>query len=375
MCKSGSNPTFWHQPAAERALRQALVSGRLPHSVLLTGPDGAGKWAAALWIAQSLLCREKNDGLPCGTCRDCARAQSCSHPDLHLLFPAPGKSRDNSERVDDGSAETASDEYAAEFLESKRADPFAVVKFKRKPTIRLNRIRELIAELNLTSVEGGEKVVIVYSAEQTANDDCQSIMLKTIEEPPPSTHFILTSAAPERLLPTILSRCQTIRFAPVDPSAIAERLISKSGIDPEKAALIAAVCGGGWGNAVRLASEDMQAWYDLMIEFWNGAFRARPYEMLAQIGPAFRAGNKPVGFDLLLQAFDVWAYCLWRDCQALASPNQRQQTGAPIPDLETGWACWRILQNARGSLYVNVGERHAIAAAFLAMRRKLRIST
>lgn len=360
---------FWYQPAAERTLRQAASLGRLSRSFLFAGPDGVGKWAAALWVARAILCREKVDGEPCGVCRDCTRVQRCTHPDLHFLFPIPGKAREDSEKSND----MAADEFNSEFMTAKIADPFAVVKFKKKPTIKLDRIRELQSELNKTSVEGGAKVVVIYSVEQTKDDDCQSVMLKTIEEPPTGAHFILTSAAPERLLATIHSRCQTIRFAPVDPDIIAARLTSALGTDPEQARIIASICGGGWGNAVRLATEDQQSWREMMIEFWMGAFRVRPYEMLAQIQPMCRPGNKPVGFDALLQAFDVWSYCLWRDCQRISSVSGPGHAGAPIPDLETGWACWRILQNARATLYVNVTDRHAIAGTFLALRQRLRL--
>jgi hypothetical protein len=164
-----------------------------------------------------------------------------------------------------------------------------------------------------------------------------------------------------------------VRFEPVDQEVIAERLIAEHGVDDDQARIIAAISGGGWGNAVRLAATEFQNWRETMIEFWNGAFRVKPYEMLAQIQPTFRPNNKLAEFDLLLHAFDVWGYCLWHDCQALSVSGRPQTTGAPVPDLETGWACWRILQNARGALYVNVGERHTIAAAFLAMRRRLRL--
>ncbi len=361
--------TFWHQPAAERTLRQAASLGRLSRSFLFAGPDGAGKWAAALWVAQALLCREKSDGMPCGQCRDCARVSVCTHPDLHLLFPTPGKSRllDDSENPPDNAAA----EYADEFLAAKRADAFSVVRFKRKPLIKLGSIRELLTELNMTSVEGGAKVVIIHSADQTRDDDCQSVMLKSIEEPPTGANFILTSSSPERLLPTIHSRCQTVRFAPVDPKIIAERLVSELGHDGEQARVIGSLCGGGWGNATRLATEENQAWREVMTEFWNGAFRVRPHELLSQIEPTFRPGKKAVGFDALMQAFDVWGYCLLRDCLGVSGATMVGVAGAPIPNLETGWACWRILQNGRSTLYVNVGERHAIAATFLALRKRL----
>lgn len=368
--------SFWHQSAAERTLRQAARLGRLSRSFLFAGPDGVGKWAAALWVAQTLLCHEKESGEPCGQCRDCTRAASLTHPDLHLLFPVPGKAREESNDSDDAESvkSNAALEFIKEFMEAKRSDPFAVVKATRKPTIKLPDIRELLSELNRTSVEGGAKVVIMHSADQVAKVDLQSIMLKTIEEPPADAHFILTSASPERLLPTIHSRCQTVRFTPVDPSVIAERLSSELGIDGEQAQLIASISGGGWGNATRLAGEEHQQWRELMIEFWNGAFRARPHEMLAQIEPTFRKNKGGAGFDALMQAFDVWGYCLWRDCLRLSGAAQSKSAGAPIPDLETGWACWRILQNGRSTLFVNVGDRHAIAGTFLAMRKRLRLS-
>lgn len=368
--------SFWHQPAAERTLRQSASLGRLSRSFLFAGPDGVGKWAAALWVAQALLCREKRGGSPCNECRDCVRVSSLSHPDLHLLFPIPGKVREavDDQEDDEASKPSAALEFIKEFMEAKRVDPFSVVKANRKPTIKLPDIRELLAELNRTSVEGGPKVVIICSAEQVAKVDYQSIMLKTIEEPPTGAHFILTSSSPERLLPTIHSRCQTVRFTPVDPTVIAQRLSAELGIDAEEARAIGSLCGGGWGNATRLATEENRAWRDLMMEFWNGAFRVRPHELLSQIEPTFGSGKRKVGFDALMQAFDVWGYCLWRDCLGVSGAVASGSAGAPIGSLEMGWACWRMLQNGRSTLYVNVGERHAIAGTFLALRRRLGVA-
>ena len=127
---------FWHQPSAERTLRQAARTGRLSRSYLFAGPDGVGKWAAALWVAQAYLCREQRDGEPCGQCRDCARVVSLTHPDLHLLFPVPGKARDVEDDSDEGAEpkSNAAMEFIKEFMEAKRTDPLAVVKAARKPT-------------------------------------------------------------------------------------------------------------------------------------------------------------------------------------------------------------------------------------------------
>jgi len=350
---------FWRQSAAERSLRQALRLSRLSRSYLFIGPDGVGKWAAAQWVAQTLLCREADPvKRPCGTCDGCHRVQSGSHPDWHALFAVP--------------KDTADDDAVA-FLAAKRDDPYAVIRFKKRPYLTIDRVRALISELNMTAVEGGAKVTIIAGAEQMAGD-AQTILLKTIEEPPPSAYFILTSADPGRLLPTVLSRCQLVRFAPVAPAVIAERLAAERGLDAERAQMVAALCGGGWGNALRLAQEESEAWRQVAATLWQGAFRVGVNDLLAQIDATF-SPRRRVGFDLLLQAFDVWGFLLRRDCEravrsavATAAPTD----GAPIPDAETGWACWRILQNGRSTLYVNVADRHAVTGTFLALRRRLR---
>lgn len=349
-------PSFWEQKAAERTLRQAATSGLLPRALLLCGPDGVGKWAAAQWVARWLLCREHAGADPCGTCRDCQRVTLGTHPDLHLLYPVPSKS----------------EEAQSVFLAAKRDDPFAVVRFDRRAYITIDRIRAVISELSKTSVEGGAKVVIIDSADKTGNDDHQSVLLKTIEEPPPNAYFILTSSSPERLLSTIISRCQMVRFVPVDPATIAKRLADGRGLDSEAAATVAHLCGGGWGNALRLATEEAKAWREVVGELWRGAFTAKTPALLSQIATTFPSGRSGVGFDAALQAFDVWGLCLLQDCGRIGARESQRTDGAPLPDLETGWACWRILQNGRGTLYVNVADRHAISGTFLALRRRLR---
>ncbi|MBI3872207.1 MAG: hypothetical protein HY304_03910 [candidate division Zixibacteria bacterium] len=362
MTESAQPPVFWRQPAAERTLKQAAAVSRLSRAYLLVGPDGVGKWAAAQWLAQTLLCRQDNvRQRPCGTCEGCRRVATGTHPDWHALFPVPS---------------STAEEDAAAFLAAKRDDPFAVVRFKKRPYLGMERIRDLITELNKTSVEGGRKVALIASAEQMAGES-QTILLKTIEEPPPDAHFILTSADPGRLLPTVVSRCQMVRFHPVDPAYIAERLIAERGLDTDRAHLVAELSGGGWGNALRQAGDDAETWRHLMLEFWKGAFAVGTGELLTQIDGTFRPRGRGVGFDLLLQAFDVWGLCLRRDCERSVAGDVRADRqrlpGASVPDLETGWTCWRILQNGRSTLYVNVAERHAIAGTFLALREQLRI--
>jgi DNA polymerase-3 subunit delta' len=345
-----SSSTFWRQPTAERTLRQAVRHERTARAYLLTGPDGVGKWPAACWLGRSLLCLETDHTQrPCGTCAGCRRVTSNTHPDFRALFPVRAKS-------------AAKD--AELYLTEKAEDPFAVVRFATRPFIAIDRIRELIAELGRTSIEGGAKVTVIAQADQMRTD-VQAIMLKTIEEPPPDAYFILTSADPGRLLPTVISRCQTIRFMPVDPEPVAQRLLEERDIAPKTAAASAALCGGGWGMAVRLASEEADKWRRDVATLWREAFHVDTGALIGRIDQLFRPHRKSVGLNRTLEAFDAWSYLLRCETEGVAG-----KPGLFSGDRETAWACYRILQNARATLFLNISERSTVTGAFVAMRRR-----
>jgi DNA polymerase-3 subunit delta' len=347
---------FWHQDPVQAALEKAKDRDRLARSYLFVGPEGAGKWAAAQWLAMALLCEQEDRAArPCLTCPSCKRARQGSHADWHALFPVP---------------KATADEDRAFFLKEKQNDPFTVIRFPRKPNLAIDDVRELISELHKTAAEGGLKVSIIASADQMMGD-AQTILLKSIEEPPPGTHFILTSSDPGRILPTVRSRCQVIRFAAAPPDQIAARLADEQLTNRDDAEIIAQLCGGGWGNAVRLADEKLAEWRKTAAKLWAHAFTVSPAEMIDMIEKDFR--NKP--FEDAVQAFDVWALLLRQDCDLAFHREHASEArpSAPIRDLETAWGCWRILQNGRATLWVNVIPRSAVKGTFLMLRRRLHL--
>ncbi len=363
--KAGESPqtVFWHQSAAERMLRQAVAQNRPARAFLLVGPDGIGKWAAAFWLARSLFCRGGAGAeRPCGNCSGCRRVDSNTHPDWRILFPV---------------VKAAAQKDTEAYLAAKREDPFAVVRFPRQPFLGIDRLRELIGELSMTAVEGGPKVTLIAQAERMQGD-AQTILLKTIEEPPRDAFFILTSADPGRLFSTVVSRCRMVRFAPLDPEVIADRLVAERGLDKGEARMIADLSGGGWGNAVRLSGEDCGPWRDEMTALWDTAFHMRPGQLFDKIDKAFRPQKRRVGLDQTLQAFDLWSLLLCRDSALVAgvapagsAPGRGASRGAPVKTVDTAWSCWRIMQNARSTLFVNIPDRTAVTALFLALRRRL----
>jgi DNA polymerase-3 subunit delta' len=168
----------WLQPQ-KALLSGAFSAGRLAHALLIHEAPGAGGDVLAVWAAQLVLCTDAKNP-PCGVCAGCRRAASAGHPDLITLRP----------------------------IEDSRQ-------------IRIEQVRELSAELALTSHQGGYKVAILTPAD-ALNRAAANALLKTLEEPTARTLLILIATHPSRLPATLLSRCQKIAVrAPPRSEAIA----------------------------------------------------------------------------------------------------------------------------------------------------------
>ncbi len=157
-------------------LQRGLRRGRLAHAYLFYGPRGAGKEALARTLAQALNCRAA-EADACGACDSCRRVAQHRHPDVYWLRPE-SKSR----------------------------------------AIKIEQVREFMQSVNLRSNMGGVKVGIVVDAE-CLNEAAANAFLKTLEEPPAQTVIVLLTAEPQRLLPTILSRCLRISFGRTEGTA------------------------------------------------------------------------------------------------------------------------------------------------------------
>jgi DNA polymerase III subunit delta' len=246
--------------AAAAAIR-GMIAGLPPHAIVITGPAGVGKTTLALDLAAGLLCDAPDPAQrPCRECRGCHLVERGSHADLHRLAPSGAG---NQIRI------------------GARDEP--------EP----GTVRRLISDLALLPVEGGARVALVEKADRL-NEDAQSALLKTLEEPPGGVTIILCADQEDQLLPTVRSRCLRLRLGPVAIRDI-ETILAEAGIaDPPTAARLARLSGGrpGIARVWALAPEAVTARAEI----------ARSLLDLAAEGTARRLS---IGRELLGRAADV----------------------------------------------------------------------
>lgn len=212
------------QERAVRLLRGALLHGQVHHAYLLAGPEGVGKELLARTFAQAANCEsEEHAKRPCGACSNCALFARGNFPDAMWLMS-------QAERLGRGLISRADLEGAA------------------SREIRVDEVRELSRRLSLAPLRGRRKLALVTPAE-AMNERAQNTLLKTLEEPPPATTFLLVSAQPELLLPTIRSRCARVQLGPVPEEALVARLV-RDGAPEAQARERAARAQGSFSRAL-----------------------------------------------------------------------------------------------------------------------------
>jgi DNA polymerase-3 subunit delta' len=193
-----------------RTLRSYLKTGAIPQALLFTGAEGVGKRTAALAFAMALNCGSGGER-PCGSCTGCRKIAAGRHPDVHQLAPAGAM-------------------------------------------IRIEPVREFCRVLALRPYEAPMRVGVIAEA-HALNPAAANALLKTLEEPPGETVLILTARQPEELLPTIVSRCQHLRFKPLARRHLAAILERAYGFEPREAEAAAEIAGGSVTQALALKAK------------------------------------------------------------------------------------------------------------------------
>jgi DNA polymerase-3 subunit delta' len=240
------NDFLGNTPAIEH-LRTAIAAGRLPHSLILAGPSGAGKYTLALMLTMAVECERQPRDLWsngqslasfCGVCRNCTRIASAA--DLEDEVDKAVATREDLRETD---------KKDTRVLIQPHPDVLIIPPDPPQLLIKLGQVRTLIQSSHYLPAEAPKKIFILTASnfmKEAANS-----LLKVLEEPPDSVHLILLAENPGELLPTIRSRCATVRLGALPVEEI-EMLLAdrRTDVPPQQRTLIARLAQGAAGKAL-----------------------------------------------------------------------------------------------------------------------------
>ncbi len=241
-------------------LTEMVREERLPHAIMLCGPQGCGKMALALAFASYLLCQNRDGhNEACGECKQCKMLEKWGHPDLLFSYPTIKTPAMGSEH------KPVSEDFAEEWRNMISRSPYFNIEQwmteigaeNQQAIITAGESDELNRKLSLKSSQGGYKVSVIWLPERM-NIECANKILKLIEEPPSHTVFIMVSENPDNLLETIRSRVQRIDVKKTDNESIQKALVSKYGITDDDAMRVARLANGDWLTAVGELTADSE---------------------------------------------------------------------------------------------------------------------
>ncbi|MCS3858124.1 ATP-binding protein [Salinibacter ruber] len=262
------------QERVVQTLRRALTQERVAHAYLLHGPDGVGKRAVAYEMARALQCPEQADEA-CDACPTCRKTRRMVHPDVHVNLPHPWSQEKDRDEEDMGKR-----------IRRLGENPYAAIDYVRRPSLadpsetsnqqvyyRIDQVRQdIIQPMSLARGEGAYKVNVLIDAEKM-REEAANTFLKLLEEPPPQTVFLLTTNRPEQLLPTILSRCQQLRFDPLLPETIEQALVDRENMAPDEASMLSRMADGSYSRALELAENDaLMTSRELVLDYFRAAY-------------------------------------------------------------------------------------------------------
>ena len=279
------------QPNIWNVLLKSVRLNKLSNAYLFYGTQGCAKEWAALEFARILNCFNK-ENTSCYSCESCIKLKSLQHPNLFMTFPLPASKKENKKKDSIGNLSQDNYEILLDSLNKKSENPFYKINIPGAQRILLSSIKDIKKNSFLKLEHAGKKVFIIFDAHLlcVGSGESANSLLKILEEPPENSLFILTTDFKNKLLPTILSRCQKYFFSDIDISSV-QLFLEDQGIDKEKATEIASF---SFGN-IQFASK--------LINISNNSISRKTQKFIEQI-VVFKRDN----WEFFLKEFSMLAY-------------------------------------------------------------------
>jgi DNA polymerase-3 subunit delta' len=332
----------------KETLQRMLAARRVPGALLFTGEEGVGKKQFALELARALNCRTPVGLEACGACPSCKRI---------MQFVLPSSDDKDAHR---------------KIIWSAHTDVGLVRAYNR--AVLVDAMRDLEREANFRPYEGAARVFLIEEADKL-NEASSNALLKTLEEPPATSHLILLTSRPATLLPTVRSRCQTIRFSPLAPAEIEAHILhARPKFPAEDARLLAHAARGSIGRALNCDLDNYRQQREAMLEVLNALAltgdRVRLLRAAEEMTDAKRKDEYEPRLDVLETLIhDAWALRLAPAHTQLVHPDlsaQLKKIAAQTSSRRAARWLSQIETHRRG-LEVNINRKVSTDALFLSM--------
>lgn len=245
------------QDEVKERLIKSVSEDRIAHAQLFVGQPGTGKLALAIAYAQYIACQNRGETDSCGTCPACIKYQKLIHPDLHFVFPVNEAKKSG---TSDKSSGKGSDAYIGIWRDRVLKSPYFTEQQwyselgieNKMGIISTGEASEVIKKISFKSYESTFKVMIIWLPERL-HASAANRLLKLIEEPPGKTVFLLVTEDQEKIIGTIQSRTQILKIPPIKREDIAQALVTRYDLSPQKGRDISRIANGDFQTAIGLA--------------------------------------------------------------------------------------------------------------------------
>lgn len=271
------------QLEVKNRLISSVKEGRISHAQLFLGEQGTGNLPLALAYAQYIMCEDKKDEDSCGICGSCIKNNKLIHPDLHFVFPTAN--------TDKAKGKPMSEIFLPEWREivAENNGYFTINQWQDKIETENKLLliperdsAEILKKLSLKTYESEYKVMIIWFPEKF-NTESANKLLKILEEPEPKTLFILVAHDSGQIMPTILSRTQTLKVPKIDLNELASALVNQFQLSQQQASTISALADGNFISSKNIieASEIEEQFYTLFTDWMRASFKADVISLIA----------------------------------------------------------------------------------------------
>ncbi len=327
---------------------------RVPHSLLFAGKKGVGKKQFALELAKLFICQNPNDLEACDKCPACQRADNFTFP-----------------KFDDRDAHK-------EMIFSEHPDIGFIIPYGKN--ILVDAVRDLEREANFRPYEAKARFLLIDDADKM-NDAASNALLKTLEEPPATSYIFLITSRPDSLLPTILSRCQTIRLSPIPTNVIKDHLLETKKFSPDDAAILAKLSAGSIGNALSLDLEKFRNQRETMLKVVESLLIKQDRVILLRTAEEMNDAKNKDNYDASLKVLetlihDVWKLTLGADEENIinADITNNLKKLAENADAKRLVSWLTEIETMRENFAVNLNRKIATDALFMQMANQISIT-